>query len=88
MTTTKEMSLTKTASLTSEFLHLTPRELTVLELIAKGESNEKMAKRLGVCRATVVTHRKHLYQALNAKSGGNAVFKAFKLGILRVEDEL
>ena len=47
-----------------------------------------MAKRLGVCRATVVTHRKHLYQVLNAKSGGNAVFKAFKLGILKVDDEL
>ena len=47
---------------------LTRREKEVLELIAEGLTNQQIADKLFVSPTTVVTHRTHLLEKLNAKN--------------------
>lgn len=58
---------------------LTPRQLEVLGLVAKGESNKAMARRLGISEATVKTHMQAIFQALQVKTRSQAAIAASKL---------
>ncbi|ULX51578.1 DNA-binding response regulator [Cupriavidus taiwanensis] len=49
---------------------LTPKEATVLKLLAEGRSNKEIAERLGTSVRTVETHRLHLRRKLQV--GGRA----------------
>lgn len=62
---------------------LTPREFEVLEFLAAGLSNARMAERLVVSEATVKTHLSHLYTKLGVDSRSAAVARARDLGLIR-----
>jgi two-component system, NarL family, nitrate/nitrite response regulator NarL len=53
---------------TSGDLHLTPRELEVLNLIAKECSNQQIADQLFISERTVESHRKNIFRKTGAKS--------------------
>ncbi len=61
---------------------LTPRELEVLELVAAGLSNRKIANQLVLTEATVKSHLVHIFTKLNVKSRTAAVATAQERGIL------
>ncbi|GGB80023.1 helix-turn-helix transcriptional regulator [Flavobacterium suaedae] len=63
-------------------LNLSPRELEVLELMAKGYSNAEIAENLFLSLNTVKTHSSKLYEKLEVKRRTQAVEKARKLNII------
>lgn len=46
----------------------TPREKAVGKLVAAGQSNKQIARRLGVSEKTIEAHRKHLYAKMHVRS--------------------
>ena len=63
---------------------LTPRETTILDLIARGDSYGGVARTLCVSVGTVQTHEKNIYAKLEVHSRGEAVFEAQRRGLLRM----
>ncbi len=63
-------------------LGLSQRELDVLQLLAKGLSNEEIAGQLFVSQNTVKTHLSNLYFKLDVKRRTQAVEKARTIGLL------
>jgi DNA-binding NarL/FixJ family response regulator len=63
---------------------LTPRETTILDLIARGDSYGGVARTLCVSVGTVQTHAKNIYAKLAVHSRGVAVFEAQRRGLLRM----
>jgi DNA-binding NarL/FixJ family response regulator len=61
---------------------LSPRELEVLGLVARGSTNREAARRLFVSEATVKTHLLHIYAKLGVNDRAAAVTAAFERGIL------
>jgi DNA-binding NarL/FixJ family response regulator len=61
---------------------LTDRELEVLDLIAQGDSNQEIARKLVVTLATVKTHVNHIFGKLGAESRVQVVARARTLGLL------
>ena len=62
---------------------LTEREQEVLELICKGNSNNEIAKLLGVSSRTVDGFRAKLLEKTGAKNAPNLVMFAIKHGLIR-----
>jgi len=54
-------------------LSITPRELEILDLIARGLSNREIAEKLFVSENTVKTHSSRLFDKLSAKRRTQAV---------------
>ena len=63
-------------------LGVTPRELEILELIAKGMSNREIADTLFVSENTVKTHSSRLFDKLSAKRRTQAVQIAKDQGLI------
>jgi DNA-binding NarL/FixJ family response regulator len=61
---------------------LTERELDVLELIAEGDSNQEIARKLVVTVATVKTHVNHIFGKLGAESRVQVIARARAAGLL------
>jgi len=61
---------------------LSPRELEVLELVARGTTNREAAKRLFISEATVKTHLLHIYAKLGVNDRAAAVAVGFDRGLL------
>jgi LuxR family transcriptional regulator, maltose regulon positive regulatory protein len=61
---------------------LTDRELKVLELLAKGHSNQKIAEIMVVSQSTVKFHLKNIYLKLGVHTRTQAIVKAGELHIL------
>jgi len=61
---------------------LTDRELEVLRLVAHGDSNQDIARKLVVSLATVKTHINHIFSKLDAESRVQVVARARTLGLL------
>jgi DNA-binding NarL/FixJ family response regulator len=61
---------------------LTPRESSVLTLIARGLSNQQIAHELGVSLETVRTHVKHVYWKCGARDRAHAVIAAYESGLV------
>ena len=59
-----------------------PRELEVLEFVARGASNRDAAPRLFISEATVKTHLMHIYAKLGVNDRAAAVAEAFDRGLL------
>jgi len=65
-----------------EDLGITPRELDILELIAKGLSNREIAEKLFVSENTVKTHSSRVLGKLGAKRRTQAVQLGKEYGLL------
>ena len=63
-------------------LGLSARELEVLQLIAKGNSNQEIADKLFISLATVKSHSSSLFGKLEVSRRTQAVHKAKSLGII------
>jgi DNA-binding NarL/FixJ family response regulator len=63
---------------------LTPRELEVLTLLAEGESNKMIARRLGISVHTAKFHVGSLLDKLDATGRTDAVAHAARLGVLQL----
>ena len=61
---------------------LSPRENTVLQLIADGQSNKQIASTLGISENTVKFHSNSLMKKLGVQSRTEAVVRAARLGVL------
>ncbi len=61
---------------------LTPRELEVLQLLAEGLPNKRVAQRLGVSEHTVKFHVNAILSKLDAHSRTEAVTRAARLGLI------
>jgi DNA-binding NarL/FixJ family response regulator len=63
---------------------LTPREIEILRLIAKGLSNNEAAHVLDLSRATVRTHLEHIYEKLDVTNRVEAVTEGLRKGIIEI----
>lgn len=61
---------------------LSRREIEVVRLLARGDSNKEIARRLGVSLSTVKTHLSHIYEKLDVHSRTQAVSRARHLSLL------
>jgi DNA-binding NarL/FixJ family response regulator len=64
---------------------LTPRELAVLRLVAGGQSNQQIAKSLGITERTVKFHVTSIFNKLGADNRAQAVALAGRRGLLNTE---
>ena len=60
---------------------LSPRELEVLRLVAAGESNAQIARRLGLSTHTVERHVVNLYRKIGARGRADATVYALRSGL-------
>jgi DNA-binding NarL/FixJ family response regulator len=65
--------------------NLSAREIEVLELVSKGNSNKQVARSLHISTATVKTHLIHIYDKLGVKDRTSAVTAALEKGILSLD---
>jgi DNA-binding NarL/FixJ family response regulator len=65
-----------TSSESPEILNLTNRQLDVLRLLAKGQSNKVIARDLGLSVSTVKVHLNTVFRALGASNRVEAVVRA------------
>jgi DNA-binding NarL/FixJ family response regulator len=77
------------ASPPAAFAELTPRELEVFRLIARGMSNAEIAQELIVSETTVKTHVARVLMKLSLRDRIQAVVLAYESGIIQpgAEDE-
>jgi DNA-binding CsgD family transcriptional regulator len=61
---------------------LTDREISILTELAKGKSNDEIAKELWVTQQTVKFHLTNVYRKLGAKNRADAVRQAYQLGLI------
>ncbi len=61
---------------------LTDREISILSALARGLSNEQIAKELWVARQTVKFHLTNVYRKLGVKSRTEAIHRAYQLGLV------
>ncbi|MGY0230983.1 response regulator [Longispora urticae] len=64
-------------------LTLSPREVEILQLLAEGLTNEQIAGRLFISRATVKTHLVHIFGKLGVDSRTAAVTTAMERRLIR-----
>ena len=60
---------------------LSRRELEVLQLVAAGETNSQIARRLGLSTHTVERHVANLYRKIGARGRADATAFAFRNGM-------
>jgi len=67
----------------SRYTRLTPRQIEVLALLARGRSNKMIARELDCAEATVKTHLTTIFKALNVASRGEASAAAARMERVR-----
>lgn len=70
---------------TSDDLGLSRREVEVLQLIAEGASTPEVGQKLFISVKTVKNHLASIYEKLDSRDRTQAVLKAVRLGIIRLE---
>jgi DNA-binding NarL/FixJ family response regulator len=66
---------------------LSPRELEVLRLVARGMTNREAARKLFISEASVKTHLLHVYAKLGVNDRASAVAAGYDLGLLTPRDQ-
>ena len=61
---------------------LTPRELEILEALAKGRSNKELARTLGISVKTVSAHRTNIMRKLKLRNYSSLVQFAIRNGFI------
>jgi DNA-binding NarL/FixJ family response regulator len=64
--------------------NLTPREIEVLDLVAKGFRNKEIASSLSISEETVQNHMKHILSKLKVNDRTRAAVVALQRGIIRL----
>jgi DNA-binding NarL/FixJ family response regulator len=64
---------------------LTPREVEILRLLARGLLNKEIARRLGITPKTVGNHIEHIYAKIGVSSRAAAGLFATEHGLLAVD---
>ncbi|MFC2003580.1 LuxR C-terminal-related transcriptional regulator [Chloroflexota bacterium] len=67
---------------------LSPREMEILEYIAEGNSNKRIAYALGIGEQTIKNHITSIMRKLNANDRTHAVVLAMRKGWLNIEEAL
>lgn len=62
---------------------LTPRQIDVIRLIAKGRSNKQIAYELGLTEGTVKLHVTAILKIFNVYNRTGAVMEATRLGLIK-----
>jgi DNA-binding NarL/FixJ family response regulator len=65
---------------------LTGRETGVLNLLAKGRTNQQIAQELNIADATVRTHVSHILDKLGASNRVEAALHALRVGVATLEE--
>ena len=63
---------------------ITPREIEVLQCIARGQSNNQMAQHLGISPKTIDSHRTSLMKKMSVHSTAALLVRAMKDGLIDV----
>lgn len=63
---------------------LSPREIELLQLLARGYSNRRAATELGISPYTIGDHVKSIYRKLRVSNRGEAMVRAFRSGLLHL----
>lgn len=66
------------------FPNLTPREVEILQIIAKGLSNAEAANVLKISRATIRTHLEHIYAKMSVSNRVEAITEGIRQGLIDV----
>ncbi len=66
----------------SSQLHLTAREIEVLQLLAQGQTNREIASKLTVSVSTVKVHVEHILEKLSVSDRTQAAVRAIELGLI------
>lgn len=69
-------------------VHLTPREMEVLQMIAEGDANKQVAAELNISIKTVEKHRDHLMQKLGIHETAGLTRYAIEQGIIESSVQL
>ena len=67
--------------------NLTPRELEVLALLVQGFTNRRIARALGMAEKTASVHVSRILGKLSVSGRGEAVARAYEVGLASVTDE-
>ncbi|MBW2702577.1 MAG: response regulator transcription factor [Deltaproteobacteria bacterium] len=65
-----------------EIPKLTPREVEILQIIAKGLSNLEAANVLKISRATIRTHLEHIYAKMSVSNRVEAITEGIRQGLI------
>jgi DNA-binding NarL/FixJ family response regulator len=65
-------------------VQLTPREMSVLKLLAAGRANREIAEALSISEGTVKIHVTHLFEKLSVTSRTEAIATAMRRGLVRL----
>ena len=65
---------------------LTPRELEILKLIAKGISNKEIAIELNISSRTVKSHMVDIFRKLDVSCRTEAVITSLRIGLINIDD--
>ncbi|MCC5913028.1 MAG: response regulator transcription factor, partial [Balneolaceae bacterium] len=68
-------------------IHITDRELEILELIVKEFTNQEIAEKLYISSRTVDAHRRNLLQKTGARNTAGLVKYAFQHNLISPKDE-
>jgi DNA-binding NarL/FixJ family response regulator len=68
------------------FVPLSPREMEILQLIARGYSNKEIAHELGISRQTVKNHMTSILRKLSVNDRTQAALYALRRGWIRLQD--
>jgi len=63
-------------------LHLTPRQLEVLDMLGRGMSNKIIARQMELSENTVRVHVQAIFESMRVSSRSEAVFSARRLGLI------
>ncbi len=82
----EQMSVTDTNGSEFKFQPLSTREMEILKLITRGQSNKEIAQMLGISRQTVKNHMTSILRKLAVNDRTQAAVYALRRGWIRLED--